>query len=71
MSRIPPDSESGGIRLSLVIVDSHLLTGAPLADWATRSNFGVEYDFRNNSKTAACRSLCCLSASQLVNEIVV
>ena len=27
---IPPDSESGGIRLSLVIVDSHLLTGAPL-----------------------------------------
>jgi len=27
---IPPDSESGGIRLSLVLVDSHLLTGAPL-----------------------------------------
>jgi len=27
---IPPDSESGGIRLSLVVVDSHLLTGAPL-----------------------------------------
>ena len=27
---IPPDSESWGIRLSLVIVDSHLLTGAPL-----------------------------------------
>ena len=27
---IPRDSESGGIRLSLVIVDSHLLTGAPL-----------------------------------------
>jgi len=28
--RNPPDSESGGIHLSLVIVDSHLLTGAPL-----------------------------------------
>ena len=27
---IPPDSESGGIRLSLVLVDSHLLIGAPL-----------------------------------------
>jgi len=27
---IPPDSESGGIRLSLVIVDSHLLTGVQL-----------------------------------------
>jgi len=27
---IPQDSESGGIRLSLVVVDSHLLTGAPL-----------------------------------------
>jgi len=27
---IPPDSESGGICLSLMIVDSHLLTGAPL-----------------------------------------
>jgi len=26
----PPDSKSGGIRLSLVIIDSHLLTGAPL-----------------------------------------
>ena len=27
---IPPNSESGGIRFSLVIVDSHLLTEAPL-----------------------------------------
>jgi len=27
---IPPDSESGGIRLFLVVVDSQLLTGAPL-----------------------------------------
>ena len=27
---IPPESESGGICLSLVIVDSHLLTGAPM-----------------------------------------
>jgi len=27
---ILPDSESRGIRLSLVVVDSHLLTGAPL-----------------------------------------
>ena len=27
---IPPDSESGGIRLSPLIVDSHLLTGPPL-----------------------------------------
>jgi len=27
---ITPDTECGGIRLSLVVVDSHLLTGAPL-----------------------------------------
>jgi len=59
---IPPDSESRGIRLSLVIVDSHLLTGAPLkgschcpqlSSWSRFSDSVVGFTGQKTQPTAS------------------